>query len=184
MWCRSRISFASHSTHQFNEGALGGTRRNEQSRAAALSPAILLTLQNCLSPLWVMTERVSDLNFASRLAAFRGFSVILRTHTSVIYDSLHTAFELSRRCSVALFLTRGASVMSNASFSANTFIPEESASPMKARRPGFFQGFLQALHHSRRLQAERTLQQYRHLIDQGRHRFDRLNIEGRDNGAQ
>jgi hypothetical protein len=73
--------------------------------------------------------------------------------------------------------------MSNASFSANTFIPVKSASP-RTRRPGFFLGFLQALHHSRRLQAERTLRQYRHLIDRGQHRFDQLNIGRRDNGAQ
>jgi hypothetical protein len=74
--------------------------------------------------------------------------------------------------------------MSNALFSASTFISVESSSPKKARRPGFFLLFLQALHHSRRLQAERTLRQYRHLIDQGQHRFDQLNIGGRDDVAQ
>ena len=31
----------------------------------------------------------------------------------------------------------------------------------------FFASFIAALHHSRRIQARRTLRQYRHLIDQG-----------------
>jgi hypothetical protein len=33
------------------------------------------------------------------------------------------------------------------------------------RRRGFFARFLNALHHSRRMQARRVLGQYRHLID-------------------
>jgi hypothetical protein len=132
-----------------------------------------------------MTEHVSGLSFASGLVALRAFCRVLKAHTCVIYGSLHTAFELSLSSSVALFLTGRASVMSNASFSANLFILLKSASPKKkTRRLGFFLGVLQALHHSRRLQAERTLRQYRHLIDQERHRFDQLNIGGRDNGAQ
>jgi hypothetical protein len=74
--------------------------------------------------------------------------------------------------------------MSNGLFSADTFFSVESSSPGTTNRPGLFLRFLHALHHSRRLQAERTLRQYRHLIDQGQHRFDQLNIGGRDNVAQ
>jgi hypothetical protein len=74
--------------------------------------------------------------------------------------------------------------MSIALFSSDTFISAERSSPTKTRRPSFFLRCLQALHHSRRLQAECTLRQYSHLIDQGRHRFDHLNIGGGDNVAQ
>ena len=70
--------------------------------------------------------------------------------------------------------------MRNVLFSANTFVSFESSSPKKISQPSLFRRFLQALHHSRRLQAERTLRQYRHLIDRERHRFDQMNIGGPD----
>lgn len=38
------------------------------------------------------------------------------------------------------------------------------ASPEASTRPGLFQRLLATLHHSRRLQAQRVLAQYRHLI--------------------
>ncbi|HTC98592.1 MAG TPA: hypothetical protein VK734_12755 [Bradyrhizobium sp.] len=37
----------------------------------------------------------------------------------------------------------------------------------------FFASFIAVLHHSRRIQARRTLRQYRHLIDQGDQRAAR-----------
>jgi len=48
-----------------------------------------------------------------------------------------------------------------------------------------FGRLLQALHHSRRLQAERTLRQYRRLIDIRWHRFaPRSDVGGHGNVAQ
>ncbi|WP_157676402.1 hypothetical protein [Afipia sp. GAS231] len=74
-----------------------------------------------------------------------------------------------------------ASTGSDASFSANSL----AASGSSSRKQGSFGRLFQALHHSRRLQAERTLRQYRHLIDNGWHQFDsRTDGGGRDNVAQ
>src|SRR5207302_9223292 len=73
------------------------------------------------------------------------------------------------------------STRSDASFSANSFVASESSS----RKEGSFGRLLQALHYSQQLQAERTLRQYRHLIDNRWHQFDsRSDVGGRDNVAQ
>lgn len=80
---------------------------------------------------------------------------------------------------VPLFDSR-ASSRSDASFSANSFVASESSS----RKQGPFGRLLQALHYSRRLQAELTLGQYRHLIDDRWHQFDsRSDVGGGDNVA-
>ena len=73
--------------------------------------------------------------------------------------------------------------MSNISILQNKSSPADF-SATETPRPGLFLRFLQALHHSRRLQARRTLRQYHHLIDRGWQRFDQLSIGGRDNVDQ
>ena len=81
---------------------------------------------------------------------------------------------------VPLFDSR-ASTRSDASFSANSLVTSEGPS----RKESSFGCLLQALHYSRRLQAECTLRQYRHLIDNGWHQFDfRSDVGGRDHVAQ
>ena len=101
-----------------------------------------------------------------------------RRLTHVFYGLLfHKMFQSIAASFVPLF----ASTRSDASFSANSFVASESSS----RKEGSFGRLLQALHYSRRLQAERTLRQYRHLIDNRWHQFDsRSGVGGRDNGAQ
>ena len=84
-----------------------------------------------------------------------------RRLTRVFYGLLlHKMFQSIAASSVPLFNSR-ASTRSDALFSANSFVASTSSS----RKEGWFGRLLQALHHSRRLQAERTLRQYRHLID-------------------
>jgi hypothetical protein len=53
-----------------------------------------------------------------------------------------------------------------------SFNVDEVTSPRSfpSNRRGFFMEIFQALHHSRRLQAQRVLRQYRHLIDKPEHR--------------
>ena len=104
-----------------------------------------------------------------------------RRLTRVFYGLLfHKMFQAIAASFVPLFDSR-ASTRSDASFSANLFVASESSS----RKEGSFGRLLQALRYSRRLQAERTLRQYRHLIDNGWHQFDpRSDVGGRDNVAQ
>src|SRR5437588_12742903 len=100
--------------------------------------------------------------------------------TRVFYGLLfHKMFQSIAASFVPLFDSR-ASTRSDASFSANSFVASESS-----RKEGPFGRLLQALHYSQRLQAERTLRQYRHLIDNRWHQFDsRSDVGGRDNVAQ
>lgn len=104
-----------------------------------------------------------------------------RRLTRVFYGLLfHKMFQSIAASFVPLFESR-ASTMSDASFSANSFVASESSS----RKEGSFGRLLHALHYSRRLQAERALRQYRHLIDNRWHQFDsRSDVGGRDNVAQ
>jgi hypothetical protein len=86
---------------------------------------------------------------------------------------------LSVRLASFIFITCGVSTMKHASFPAtiDSAVPVTSppvssspvaappvASPEASTRPGLFQRLLATLHHSRRLQAQRVLAQYRHLI--------------------
>jgi hypothetical protein len=72
--------------------------------------------------------------------------------------------------------------MSDALFSANEFVaPNIPSAAQRATRTGFFSRLVEALHHSRRLQAEHTLRQYRHLIDARWHEFDPQSDIGRRN---
>jgi hypothetical protein len=81
--------------------------------------------------------------------------------------------------SIAASFDSRASTRSDALFSASSFVASES------RNESSFGRLLQALHYSRRLQAERILRQHRHLIDNRWHQFDsRSDIGGRDNVAQ
>jgi hypothetical protein len=104
-----------------------------------------------------------------------------RRFTRVFYGLLfHKMFQSIAASFVPLF-DSGASTGSDASFFANSFVASGSSS----RKKGSFGRLLQALHYSRRLQVQRTLRQYRHLIDNGWHRFDtRSDVGGRDNVAQ
>ena len=54
--------------------------------------------------------------------------------------------------------------------SAETSFQNSSLDRRSARR-GFFAVLLEALHHSRRLQAKRAIRQYRHLIDRTGYRI-------------
>lgn len=91
----------------------------------------------------------------------------------------HKIFQSIAASFVPLFDSR-ASTSSDASFSANSFVASESSS----RREGSFGRLVLALHCSRRLQAKRTLRQYRHLIDNRWHQFDsQSDVGGRDNVA-
>jgi hypothetical protein len=104
-----------------------------------------------------------------------------RRLTRVFYGLLfHKMFQSIAASFVPLFESR-ASTRSDASSSTNSFVASESSS----RKEGSFGRLLQALHYSRRLQAERTLRQHRHLIDNRWHQFDsRSGVGGRDNVAQ
>jgi hypothetical protein len=55
--------------------------------------------------------------------------------------------------------------MSQARLTATELAPHEIALGRQNSKKSIFAVILEALHHSRRLQAERTLRQYRHLID-------------------
>ena len=57
--------------------------------------------------------------------------------------------------------------MSDASLPSRAIIDSEAPSfEKKARRRGFFTLLVEALHHSRRLEAQRVLWRYRYLIDE------------------
>ncbi len=58
--------------------------------------------------------------------------------------------------------------MSDAPFIATRFVSFETARERLKKGKNIFRIIFEALHHSRRLQAERTLHQYRHLIPKGR----------------
>ncbi len=57
--------------------------------------------------------------------------------------------------------------MRHPSFIAARPLYFETARERPKKGKGIFRIILEALHHSRRLQAERTLHQYRHLIPKG-----------------
>ena len=59
--------------------------------------------------------------------------------------------------------------MGDAPFIAARIGLHDSSLSNRRARKGFFALLLEALHHSRRLQAERILHQYRHLIAQDGH---------------
>ena len=56
--------------------------------------------------------------------------------------------------------------MSDASLPSHTIVDSEAPSSKRAaKRRGFFTALVEALHHSRRLEAQRILRRYQHLID-------------------
>jgi hypothetical protein len=56
--------------------------------------------------------------------------------------------------------------MSDASLPSRAIIDSEAPSFKRtAKRRGIFTAFVEALHHSRRLEAQRILRRYQHLID-------------------
>jgi hypothetical protein len=56
--------------------------------------------------------------------------------------------------------------MSDASLPSHAIIDSEALSFQRpAERRGFFAAFVEALHHSRRLEAQRILRRHQHLID-------------------
>ena len=102
--------------------------------------------------------------------------------TRVFYGLLfHKIFQSIGALAVPSF-DRRAPTVSEAVFS---IVAPESCSRKAIRQKGLFGRLLRALHHSRRLQAERALRQYRHLIDNRWHQFDpRSDIGGHDSVAQ
>jgi hypothetical protein len=104
-----------------------------------------------------------------------------RRLTHVFYGLLfQKMFQSIETSYVSLFDGR-TSTRSDVSLSANSFV----ASGSLFRKQGSLGRLLQALHASRRLQAERTLRQHRRLIDNRWHQFDaRSDVGGRDNVAQ
>ena len=77
-----------------------------------------------------------------------------------------------------------ASAVSAESFSPKSFVASASSPRKVISEDGLFERFVQALHHSRRQQAARTLRQYRHLIDSRWHPFAaRPDVGGRDIGG-
>jgi hypothetical protein len=104
-----------------------------------------------------------------------------RRLTRVFYGLLlHKMFQSLVASSVPLFNGR-ASPRGDASISASSFV----ASTGSSRKEGWFGRLLQALHHARRLQAERTLRQNHHLIDNAWPQFaSRSDVGGRDNAGQ
>jgi hypothetical protein len=56
--------------------------------------------------------------------------------------------------------------MSDASLPSHAIIDSEAPSVQQpTKRRGLLTAFIEALHHSRRLEAQRVLRRYRHLID-------------------
>jgi hypothetical protein len=104
-----------------------------------------------------------------------------RRLTRVFYGLLFHKMSQSIAASFVPLFDSRAPTRSDALFSANSFVASESYS----RKEGSFGRLLQALHYSRRLQAERILRQHRHLIDNRWHQSDfRSDVGGRDNVAQ
>src|SRR5579864_4214451 len=102
--------------------------------------------------------------------------------TRVFYRLLlHKLFQSIPAFSVPSF-DRRAPTASEAVFS---IVAPESCSRKVIRQKGWPGRLLRALHHSRRQQAERTLRQYRHLIDNGWHQLhSRSDVGGDGNVAQ
>ncbi len=81
--------------------------------------------------------------------------------------------------------------MSDASLPKNEIFDSEIVSPQlqtnqrRAKRKGFFAALLEALHHSRRLEAQRILRRYQHLIDSAaQHQARDPILKGVDDDAQ
>jgi hypothetical protein len=102
--------------------------------------------------------------------------------TRVFYGLLlHKLFQSIAAFSVPSF-DRRAPTVSEAVFS---IVAPESPSRKVIRQKGLLGRLLRALHHSRRLQAQRTLRQYRHLIDSRWHQLHpRSDVGGHGNVAQ
>ncbi len=77
--------------------------------------------------------------------------------------------------------------MTHASYPAGGIETAQPAISIRpSRRSGIFAFVLDALHHSRRIQSRRVLQQYRHLISHGDQRtaLTQPNLEDRDHVDQ
>jgi hypothetical protein len=86
--------------------------------------------------------------------------------------------------------------MSDASLPANEITDSEVVSSqrqsfqtqtnqLQAKRKGFWTAVLEALHHSRRLEAQRILRRYQHLIDSaGQHQIRDPILKGIDDVAE
>jgi len=102
--------------------------------------------------------------------------------TRVFYGLLlHKIFQSIGAFAMPSFGSRAPTV-SEAVFS---IVAPESHSRKGIGQKSWLGRLLEALHHSRRLQAQRTLRQYRHLIDNRWHRLhSRSDLGGHDNVAQ
>jgi hypothetical protein len=69
-------------------------------------------------------------------------------------------------------------MMRHALFSTSIDSSTPVISNRTARRKGVFALVLEALHHSRRLQAERIIRQYRHLLASSEPRDSKPNVGG------
>jgi hypothetical protein len=58
-----------------------------------------------------------------------------------------------------------ASLPKNEIFHSKIVSPQLQTNQRRAKRKGFLAAILEALHHSRRLEAQRILRRYQHLID-------------------
>jgi len=68
--------------------------------------------------------------------------------------------------------------MRHASFSTGIGSSAPAISNRTTRRKGLFASLLEALHHSRRLQARRIIRQYRHLLASSEPNDSKSNIGG------
>ena len=58
-----------------------------------------------------------------------------------------------------------ASLPKNEIFHSEIISPQLQTNQRRAKRKGFLAAILEALHHSRRLEAQRIIRRYQHLID-------------------
>jgi hypothetical protein len=92
---------------------------------------------------------------------------ILQTPSGPANNTPFIANELAQPATANAYLPSfPASTMRHASFPAATASLEADLRGRKTRRKGIFASVLEALHYSRRLQAQRILRQYQHLISQ------------------
>ena len=105
--------------------------------------------------------------------------------TRVFYGLLlHKMFQSIAGFSVPSW-DRRASIVGDALLSASPFVASESSSRSENTRKGLFGSLLQALQHSRQIEAERIFRQYSHLIDDRWHQFhSRSDVGGRNNVAE
>jgi hypothetical protein len=78
-----------------------------------------------------------------------------------------------------------ASLPKNEIFHSEIVSSQRQSSQHQTKRKGFWAALLEALHHSRRLEAQRVLRRYQHLIDSaGQHQTRDPILKGIDDVAQ